>query len=133
MLDGVGSFKILDPAKDEYLIRSILEGDTVIDGFSDGVPLEDLGIAVYFYDPNVGLFPARVKGKHIDIHAAIPKENRGRAAVESARCLAKVLTSFGLNVQSRIKHNNKHVIRFARAVGMTHIYNNDTHKIYRYL
>ena len=64
---------------DEVLIRSILEDETVIDGFSGGEKLENLWLdgAVYFYEQFVGLFPARQRGNVLSFHAAIPKKNRG--------------------------------------------------------
>ncbi len=118
---------------DESLIRSILEDETVIDGFSDGKRIKDLSNAVYFYDKDVGLFPCRVKGKVISIHAAIPKENRGIKAVNSARTLVRSLVNAGYDVIARIRYTDKHVKRFVMMVGFIYSHDKNNYHIYRYL
>lgn len=118
---------------DEDLIRSILEDETVIDGFSDGKRIEDLSNAVYFYDENVGLFPSRIEGRVISMHAAIPKNNRGIKAIKSARSLVRSLVGAGYDVIARIRYNDKHVQRFVTMVGFIYSHDSNSYQIYRYL
>lgn len=118
---------------DERLIRSILEDKSVIDGFNGGKRIEDLSNAVYFYDKAVGLFPCRIKGKVISIHAAIPKENRGIKAVKSAKSLVSSLVSAGYDVIARVMYTDKHVQRFVNMVGFIYLCDKDGFKIYRYV
>lgn len=117
---------------DETLIRSILEDETVIDGFSDGKRIENLDIGIYFYEPDVGLFPVNLKGNAVCVHAAIPKKNRGLKALEAAKWLANVLC-LKYDVFTQVRHNREHVKRFVKMVGFTHLYDTDTHHFYRYI
>jgi len=120
---------------DEVLIRSILEDPTVIDGFSDGERLDSaiLADAVYFHEPDVGLFPSRISGDFINVHAAIPKKNRGIKAVKAAKKLGKYLTLIGFNAYTTVRKNNSSAIRFNHMVGLTRVGELDNHFVYRYL
>ena len=118
---------------DERLIRSILEDNTVIDGFSDGERIEDLSNALYFYDKDIGIFPVRIAGKVISIHAAIPKKNRGIKAIKSAKTLVRSLVCAGYDVIARIRYNDKHVKRFVGMVGFIYSHDKNNYHIYRYL
>lgn len=122
----------IELTKDERLIRSILEDDTVIDGFSNGERLKDLSNALYFYDKDVGIFPARVAGRLISIHAAVTKKNRGAKAIKSARSLVKALVGAGYEVIARIRYNDKHVKRFVTMVGFIYSHDKNNYHIYRY-
>ena len=119
--------------EDERLIRSILEDSTVIHGFSDGARIEDLSSAVYFYDENTGLFPSRIAGNVISVHAAIPKKNRGIKAIKSARVLVRSLVCAGYDVIARIRYNDKHVKRFVTMIGFIYSHDKNNYHIYRYL
>ena len=118
---------------DEKLIRSILEDESVIDGFSDGEVIEDLSDAIYFYEEGVGLFPSRIKDKVITMHAAIPKKNRGIKAVKTARKLANTLKDFGYTVMVQVRYNNKQGRAFVNMVGFTLTGSNDHYRLYRYM
>jgi hypothetical protein len=118
---------------DEAIIRSILEDESVKEGF-DGIELLDdlfAGGAVYFYDPDVGLMPCLVDGLTIEVHAAIPKENRGAKAVRFGRELLKRLSEQGYNVTTVIGRNKKHVQRYAALIGFSFDYEDNKAKYYR--
>ena len=121
--------------EDEELIRSILEDETVVDGFSDGEKLKDVYLenAVYFYEPGVGLFPSKIKGNVLSMHAAIPKENRGIKAVDTAKVLCRCLVTIGYYVIARVRYTDKHVKHFVKMVGFEYQYDNDNYHIYRYM
>ena len=125
--------RVLILTTDEALIRSIIEDETVIDGFSDGDRIEDLGNAVYFYEEGVGLFPARIKNSVVSIHAAIPKKNRGVKAVKAARSLANDLKGSGYTVTVQVRYNNKQGRAFVNMVGFSHIGSNEQYQLYRYM
>ncbi len=118
--------------EDEELIRSILDDETVIQGFSHGERVEDLSNAIYFYEEGIGLFPARVSGKVVSIHAAIPKKNRGIKAIKAATRLAQSLIESGYDVTARVRYTDRHVKRFVKMVGFDHLCDNDNYHIYRY-
>lgn len=119
---------------DETLIRSILEDETVIQGFNDEKPIDNVFFddAVYFYEEGVGLFPSRFKGNSISIHAAIPKENRGEKAIAAGHFLAQRLTDMGWKVFSQIAKEKKHVNRYAKMVGMQRFGETEKYYLYRY-
>lgn len=118
---------------DEKLIRSILEDESVIDGFNDGKIIETLPDELYFYEEGVGLFPCNIQGKLISIHAAIPKKNRGIKAVKAARSLIKTLAAGGYDVWATISYNRKNVELFALLAGLSYVKSSEEYKIYRYM
>lgn len=118
---------------DQALIRSILEDKTVIDGFSDGKPVEDLSDAVYFYEEGVGLFPTRIKDRVASIHAAIPKKNRGVKALEAAKNAVNILKLSGYTVIARVRYTDKKTRSFVNMVGFSKIGSNDEFQLYRHM
>jgi hypothetical protein len=118
--------------KDEKLIRSIIEHESVIDGFSDGVPIEDLSRYLFFYDEGVGVYMAIINNNVVSVHPAIPKDNRGLKALKSARWLANFIVSKGYKLITRISYNKKTSMHFASLIGFTHVGDADGYKIYRY-
>lgn len=109
---------------DYNLIRSILEQPDILPGFRHGKSpteeqLQNKGI-IYFYEPDVGLFPANILGKTLVMHAAIPKENRGKKAVNAAKRLATYLTKNGYRVMTQQK-DKRHLKAFVRMVGFEFI------------
>jgi len=120
--------------RDEPLIRSILEDDSVIHGFNDGEKLDSVFLpgALYFYERNVGLFPAKVNGSIISMHAAIPSKNRGVRAIKSAKWLCRFLVDIGYDVIARVRYNDGHVKRFVSMVGFVYSHDKNNYHIYRY-
>lgn len=118
---------------DEALIRSIIEDESVIQGFNDGERMNDLSSCTFFYEEGVGLFPAMFKGNLISIHAAIPKKNRGIKAVRAAQGLARTLVDAGYELTARIRYNNKHLKRFVGMVGFSYQYDKGNYHYYRYM
>lgn len=133
MLNKGSEFEILDPIRDEVLIRSILEDETVIDGVTGGEILADLPSSLYFYSPNVGLLPANAKGNTLSFHAAIPKKNRGIKAIKATRILANELSKSGYDIYARVEKGIKHIKAFTLMVGLTYLYDYDKYHIYRYI
>lgn len=94
------------------LIKSIIGRDDILPAFCGGVlPCDEeimRGDIIYFYEPEVGLFPAEVIGHNrLLIHAAIPKRSRGKLAINAAKELANRLFSAGyeiFTVQKKIRH-----------------------------
>lgn len=121
--------------QDEDLIRSILEDETVIEGFNQGERIEKIPFdnAVYFYDEEVGLFPCKVKDNIISIHAAIPKKNRGVKAIKAAKDLCSYLVDVGFYVMARVRYTDKHVKRFVNMVGFVYQCDKNNYHIYRYV
>ena len=118
---------------DESLIRSILEDESVIDGFSDGKPVDDLTDAYFFYEEGVGIFPVRINNGVVDIHAAIPKKNRGKKALEAAKSISNILTLSGYTVTARVRYNDKKTRCFINMVGFHLTGSNDQYQMYRYM
>ena len=118
---------------DETLIRSILEDETVIDGFSDGEKVEDLSTAIFLYEEGVGIFPTRITGGVACIHAAIPKKNRGKKALEAAKSAVNMLRTSGYTVIAQVRYNDKKTRSFVNMVGFTLTGFNDPYKLYRYI
>ena len=117
---------------DEVLIRSILEDPTVIDGFSDGEVIKDLTGGIYFYIPDVGLFPSVLRGNVLSCHAAIPKKNRGIKAVKAVKILIKELVDLGYELETRARHENKAAHRFNVMVGFVCYDTDSKHRLYRH-
>ncbi len=119
---------------DEKLIRSILEDESVIGGFSNGEKLtsEQIDGGIFHYFPDVGLFPCQKSNNIVSIHAAIPKACRGRKAVETARYLVKGLVAEGNIVISTIISTDRHVRLFASLVGFELVSEYGDYMIYRY-
>ena len=133
MLSKDSGFKILDPVKDENLIRSILEDESVITSMTGGEKLATLPDSLYFYNPDVGLLPANSKGNALSFHAAIPTKNRGIKAVRSAKKLAVELSTAGYDVYARVSKGLKHVKAFLLMVGFTYLHDYDKYHIYRFI
>lgn len=118
---------------DETLIRSILEDESVIGGFSDGERVEDLSDAYYFYEEGVGIFPTRIKNSIASIHAAIPKKNRGRKALEAAKNIVNILKLSGYTVTAQVRYNDKKTRSFVNMVGFSLTGSNNNYQLYRYM
>lgn len=124
---------MMELTTNETLIRSILEDESVIGGFSDGEVIEDLSDAFYFYEEGVGLFPARISDGVASMHAAIPKKNRGKKAVKAAKNLAYALDALGYTVTTQVRYNNKKSHCFVRMVGFKLTGQSDQYQLYRYI
>jgi len=120
---------------DYDLVRSIIERPDILPGFNDGKTpseeqLRDRHI-IYFYDDEVGLFPANVHGKTLVMHAAIPKENRGKKTIHAAKALAKLLVGNGYRVMTQ-QRKKRHLKSFVSAVGFKFIETIDDMNIYEF-
>ena len=114
----------MTPTTDMGLVRSILDRDDIAHGFYDGEratdeQLNNLGL-MYFYQEDVGLFVANISGKTLIFHAAIPKENRGKKAVNAAIDLGKILLGAGYRVLT-VQANKLHQRLFVKAVGFVYL------------
>jgi len=118
---------------DHALIRSFLEDESVIDGFSDGKRIENLNDALYLYDEGVGIFPVRIRDRVASIHAAIPEKNRGTKALKSAKDAVTMLILLGYTVVARVRYNDKKTRAFVNMVGFSLIGSKDEFKLYRYI
>ena len=107
------------------LIKSILSRDDIVPTFCGGaLPCDEVvmrGDVIYFYEPDVGLFPAEVIGlKRLLIHAAIPKLNRGKLAINAAKELAKRLFNSGYEILT-VQKKMKHLKMFVLAIGFEQV------------
>jgi len=116
---------------DEALIRSYLDDDTVREGFG---PVDDVLMpdALYFYEPDVGLFPARYEGNVINVHAAIPKKNRGIKMIRAAKHLGQWLLARDWRVFTTVEHEKRHIIHCIKLIGFMKIGELDRYAVYRY-
>jgi len=109
---------------DYELIKSIIARDDILPTLNHGeMPsMEQImdDSIVYFYEPDVGLFPANVIGDHrLLMHVAIPKENRGKKALKAARKLVKQLIDKGYTLLARAV-DKPHIKRFITMIGAEH-------------
>ena len=116
---------------DYALIRSIIERADILEGFCghspsrDDLESEDI---IYFYDEDIGLFPANVRGKNLFFHAAIPKENRGKKAIKAAKELGVILLEKGYNIYA-IQRDEPHLKRFAKMIGFKFVKKTESGKM----
>ena len=124
---------MIELTTDETLIRTILEDDSVIEGFSDGERVEDLSSALYFHEKGVGIFPVVIREGKASIHAAIPKKNRGKKALEACKNVINTLKTMGYEVIAQVRYNDKKTRCFVNMVGFTSTGSNNNHQLYRHI
>ena len=126
----MGSDMIL--TRDYDLIRSIIERDDILPTFCGKSPSDEVlknENILYFYDENVGLFPAQLDGKELIFHAAVPKENRGIKAINSIKGLFKDLLGRGYTIKTKTR-DFPHIKRFINSIGFEYFGEEGNRKVY---
>lgn len=119
--------------RDKDIIMPIL--NKVLDSFNNGEPIPngftDREDKLFLYEDGC-LFPTTIRTDLMlaNIHAAIPKEKRGKGAVEAAKLCLKWLTDQGYTVISTIERDRRDVRLFARLCGMKYINDHNEYRIY---
>ena len=119
---------------DDALIRSILEDESVIGGYEGIENVMDLHKnAIYLHSEGIGIFPAIIDGDNADIHAAIPKANRGLRALKAGKLAVYILMWLGYTVTAKVRYNDKATRSFINMVGFTYVDSDAEFKNYRYM
>lgn len=114
------------------IIRRYLDDPEVLEGFNDGQPIYnlDLNKAIYLHADGVGLFPVRTKGKIASFHAAIPPNNRGKAAIKAGKMAIDWLKGRGYFVTCQVKKSRSDVMIYASLCGFKRVGENDHYIFY---
>lgn len=119
--------------RDKGIILPILNED--LGAHNNGEPIPDGFIdrkdKLFLYEDGC-LFPTTIRDDVMvaNIHAAIPSEKRGKAAVEAAKLCLKWLTDQGYTVISTIERDRREVRLFARLCGMKYINDHNEYRVY---
>lgn len=114
------------------IIREYLDDPEVLEGFNGGEYVTDLDLnnAIYLHYEGVGLFPVRTRNGIASIHAAIPKNNRGKLAVKAGKMAIDWLKDRGYFVTCRVEKNRPYVMLYATLCGFKRADEKEHHIIY---
>lgn len=123
---------MIEPITDIRLIDAWLSDPDVLEGFNQGepVPVDEIDNAIYLHCPGVGLFPVRTFGKLASIHAAIPKQNRGKMAVKAGKMAVEWLKRQGFEVRCRVGMDRPEVMNYVVLCGFERIGIIEGHVVY---
>lgn len=120
--------------RDKSIIMPIL--NEVIETMNHGEPypegFTDKENKLFLYEDGC-LFPTTIRDDLMlaNIHAAVPKERRGKAAVKAAKICIKWLQDQDYTVISTICNNRPEVRLFARMCGLQYIKDHQDLRIYK--
>jgi hypothetical protein len=119
--------------EDKDLIREILLSSDVSGGFYGDASRKDrFGNGIFYLFNNGCLFPSVVKGAALSIHAAIPKNIRGKESVVAAKSvIAWAFQNLEIKkVVARVERHRRNVSFYAVLCGLAYTHACDRYSYY---
>lgn len=114
------------------IIRRYLDDPDILSTFNDGERLTDLDLedAIYLHVEDIGLFPVRTRQGIASIHAAIPRDKRGKEAVKAGKMAIDWLKDKGFFVTCQVRKDRRDVMLYACLCGLKRANENEDYIFY---